>query len=111
VAEKRENGTPGQLPIAVAENLSATDPWIDRRERAPQEGIGRRRGIQIPKLALEGGRSAARGGSFTARGNRKKRQNVKTIGGSRVEGVKAEIDAEIAKLKTSLSELGAKLKV
>ena len=56
MAEKRENGTPGQLPIAVAENLSAPDPCIDRCERASQEGIGRLRRIQIPKPAAEGGR-------------------------------------------------------
>jgi hypothetical protein len=65
VAEKRENGTPGHLPIAVAENLSVTDPWIDRCESS-QEGIGRRRRIQIPKPPLEGGKvGATRWGSFT----------------------------------------------
>jgi len=52
-AEKRENGTPAQWPIAVAENLSVL---LDHRERASQEGIGRLRGIQLSKPAAQGGR-------------------------------------------------------
>lgn len=28
--EQWENSGPGQLPIALAENLSAPDPWIER---------------------------------------------------------------------------------
>ncbi len=40
----------------------------------------------------------------------KKRQDLKTVGDAKVEQVKAEIDAEVAKLKTSLAELGTKLK-
>src|SRR5262249_48376111 len=40
----------------------------------------------------------------------KRRQNLKTIGEAKVEQFKAEIDAEVAKLKTSLTELSAKLK-
>jgi hypothetical protein len=52
-AEKRENGGPGQLQIAVAENLSAPDPLIYRLHRAAQERKGRPRGIQSPKPAAE----------------------------------------------------------
>ena len=40
----------------------------------------------------------------------KKRQDLKTVGEAKVEQAKAEIDSEIAKLKTSLSELATKLK-
>lgn len=41
----------------------------------------------------------------------KKRQDLKTTGDAKVEQVKAEIDTEVAKLKTSLAEVATKLKV
>jgi len=41
----------------------------------------------------------------------KKRQDLKTTGEAKVEQVKAEIDADVAKLKTSLAELATKLKI
>jgi DNA repair exonuclease SbcCD ATPase subunit len=40
----------------------------------------------------------------------KKRQDLKTSGDAKVEQVKAEIDAEMAKFKTSLEQLATKLK-
>ena len=40
----------------------------------------------------------------------KKRQELKTVGDAKVEQVKAEIDAEVAKLKTSLADLSTRLK-
>jgi hypothetical protein len=40
----------------------------------------------------------------------KRRQNLKTIGDAKVEQFKAELDADIAKLKTSMAELKSKLK-
>jgi len=40
----------------------------------------------------------------------KKRQNLKTAGDAKAGQVKAEIDADVAKLKTSLADLGTKLK-
>ena len=40
----------------------------------------------------------------------KKRQDLKTTGEAKVEQVKAEIDAELAKLKTSVADLATKLK-
>ena len=40
----------------------------------------------------------------------KKRQDLKTVSDAKVGQVKAEIDAEVAKLKTSLADLGTKLK-
>ena len=40
----------------------------------------------------------------------KKRQELKTVGDAKIEQVKAEIDAEVAKFKTSLAELATKLK-
>jgi hypothetical protein len=40
----------------------------------------------------------------------KKRQDLKTTAQSKTEQVKAEIDADVAKLKTSLAELATKLK-
>ena len=55
-AEKREDGGPGQLQITVAQDLSAADPFIDRRERASQDGVERLRRIQLPKPAAERGR-------------------------------------------------------
>ena len=54
--EKWEDGAPGQLQITVAEDLSAADPSIDRRERASQGGVERLRRIQLPKPAAERGR-------------------------------------------------------
>jgi uncharacterized protein YukE len=41
----------------------------------------------------------------------KKRRALKTVGDAKVGEVKAEIDAEVARLKASLAELGMKLKV
>ena len=41
----------------------------------------------------------------------KKRQDLKTTGEARTDQVKAEIDAELAKMKASLAELATKLKV
>ena len=41
----------------------------------------------------------------------KKRQELKTTGDAKAEQVKAEIDAGVAKLKTSVAELAAKLKI
>jgi len=55
-AEKREDGGPGQLQITVAQDLSAADPFIDRRERASQDGVERLRRIQLPKPSAERGR-------------------------------------------------------
>jgi len=40
----------------------------------------------------------------------KKRQALKTVGHAKVEQAKAEIDREVANLKSSLAELGTKLK-
>ena len=40
----------------------------------------------------------------------KKRQELKIVGDAKIEQVKSEIDAEVARLKTSLAELGKKLK-
>jgi hypothetical protein len=40
----------------------------------------------------------------------KKRQDLKTVSDAKVSQVKAEIDAEVAKLKTSLADLGTRLK-
>jgi hypothetical protein len=40
----------------------------------------------------------------------KKRQVLKTVGDAKVGQVKAEIDADVANLKTSLAELALKLK-
>ena len=54
--KERENSGPGQWPIAVAENLSTLDPWIERLDDASQEREGRLRGIQDLKPAAEGGR-------------------------------------------------------
>jgi len=52
----KENSGPGQLPIAVTENLYAPDPLIERLDCVSQEREGRPRGIQRPKPAAEGGR-------------------------------------------------------
>lgn len=41
----------------------------------------------------------------------KKRQDLKTVGDAKAEQVKAEINAEMAKLKVHLAELATKLKV
>jgi F0F1-type ATP synthase membrane subunit b/b' len=41
----------------------------------------------------------------------KKRQDLRTVGEAKVDQAKAEIDAEVAKLKTSLAGLATKLKV
>jgi hypothetical protein len=40
----------------------------------------------------------------------RRRQDLKTIAGARVEQHKSEIDADIAKLKSSLAELDSKLR-
>lgn len=40
----------------------------------------------------------------------KKRQELKTVGDAKVEQVKAEIDAHLTKLKSSLADLATKLK-
>jgi hypothetical protein len=40
----------------------------------------------------------------------KKRQDLKTVGEAKAGQAKAEIDAEMAKLKTSLADLATKLK-
>jgi len=40
----------------------------------------------------------------------KKRQDLKTVSDAKVGQIKAEIDSEVAKLKTSLADLGTKLK-
>jgi hypothetical protein len=40
----------------------------------------------------------------------KKRQDLKTVADAKVEQVKAEIDADLAKLKTSVADLATKLK-
>jgi guanylate kinase len=40
----------------------------------------------------------------------RKRQNLKTVGDSKLAQAKAEIDADVANLKNSLAELNAKLK-
>jgi hypothetical protein len=40
----------------------------------------------------------------------KKRQDLKTVSDAKAGQVKAEIDADVAKLKTSLSDLATKLK-
>jgi len=55
-AEKWEDGGPEQLQITVAEDLSAADPSIDRRQRASQDGVEWLRRIQFPKPAAERGR-------------------------------------------------------
>jgi len=54
--KERENSGPGQWRIAVAENLSTLDPWIERLDNASQEREGRLRGIQNLKPAAEGRR-------------------------------------------------------
>src|SRR5262249_10919616 len=41
----------------------------------------------------------------------KKRQNLKTVGDTKLAQAKAEIDADVASLKNSLADLSAKLKV
>ena len=41
----------------------------------------------------------------------KKHQELRTVGEAKVEHLKSEIDAEIARFKASLAELSAKLKV
>lgn len=41
----------------------------------------------------------------------RKRQGLKTVGDAKVGQVKAEIDTEMTKLKTSLADLATKLKV
>jgi hypothetical protein len=53
--EKRENSGPGQLPVAVAENLSAPNTLIQRQDCASQERKRRQRGIQRLKPAADGG--------------------------------------------------------
>jgi hypothetical protein len=53
--EKRDNSRPGQLPVAVAENLSAPNTLIQRQDCASQEREGRQRGIQRLKPTAEGG--------------------------------------------------------
>jgi hypothetical protein len=53
--EKWENSGPGQLPVALAENLSAADTLIQRQDCASQEREGRQRGIQSLKPTAEGG--------------------------------------------------------
>jgi hypothetical protein len=68
--EKWENCGPGQLPIAVAENLSAPDPLIERLDCASQEREGWPRGIQNPKPAAEGGRIRHAMGIFYRRRRR-----------------------------------------
>ena len=40
----------------------------------------------------------------------KKRQDLKTVGDAKVEQVKAEIDADVANLRTSLAQLATKVK-
>ena len=40
----------------------------------------------------------------------RKRQNLKTVGDAKLAHAKAEIDSDMANLKTSLAELNAKLK-
>lgn len=40
----------------------------------------------------------------------KKRQDLKTVSDAKVGQIKAEIDADVAKLKTSLADLGTRLK-
>jgi hypothetical protein len=40
----------------------------------------------------------------------KKRQDLKTVSDAKAGQIKAEIDADVAKLKTSLADLGTKLK-
>jgi len=69
-AEKWEDGAPGQLQITVAEDLSAADPSIDRRERASQGGVERLRRIQLPKPAAERGRVGHPLGILHRRGRR-----------------------------------------
>jgi hypothetical protein len=54
--KERENSGPGQLAIAVAQNLSAPDTLIKRQDCAPQEREGRSRRIQNLKPAAESGR-------------------------------------------------------
>ena len=54
--KERENSGPGQLPVAMMENLSAPDTLIERQDCAPQEREGRSRGIQNLKPAAKGGR-------------------------------------------------------
>lgn len=54
--QQREDSGPGQLPIAVTENLSAPDPLIERLNCASQEREGRPRGIQDLKPAAESAR-------------------------------------------------------
>ena len=53
--EQWENSGPGQLPIAVAENLSAPDRLIERLDYGSQKREGRLRGIQNSKPAAESG--------------------------------------------------------
>jgi hypothetical protein len=69
-SEQRENSRPGQLPIAVAENLSAPDPWIERLDYASQKREGRLRGIQNSKPAAEGGGIRHAMGIFNGRRRR-----------------------------------------
>ena len=40
----------------------------------------------------------------------KKRQDLKTVGDAKVEQVKAEIDADVANLRTTLAQLATKVK-
>ena len=40
----------------------------------------------------------------------KKRQNLKTVGDAKVEQVKAEIDADVANLRTSVAQLATRVK-
>jgi hypothetical protein len=54
--KERENSGPGQLPVAMMENLSAPDTLIERQDCAPQEREGRSRRIQNLKPAAESGR-------------------------------------------------------
>jgi guanylate kinase len=41
----------------------------------------------------------------------KKRQDLKAVGEAKIDQAKAEIDSEVAKLKTSLADLAAKLRI
>ena len=54
--KERENGGPGQFPVAVMENLCAPYTLIEREDCAPQKREGRSRGIENLKPAAEGGR-------------------------------------------------------
>lgn len=70
MVEKRANGGPGQVPIAVVESLSAPNPLVDCPDRTSQERKGWPRGIQRPKPAAEGGRSCHTIGIFHRRRRR-----------------------------------------